>query len=72
LKYPLVYENLKDFRFKVGQCNEKVVVLVNLGGSELTYEIMKMLEEINELLRVPEPQLGITIRSNLDLKYCVD
>lgn len=72
LKYPQVFSNISDLRFKVGQFNDKVILLVNLGGSELTYEIMKALEEINELLRQPAPQLSIKMRSNLDLKYCIE
>ena len=71
-KYPTIFENISDLRFRVGQFNGKVVVLVNLGGSELTYEIMQALEKVNELLRTPSPQLSIQMRSNLDLKYCID
>lgn len=72
LKYPKLFKNLDKLRFRVGQFNQNVILLVNLGGSELTYEIMKALEQINELLRYPEPQLKIKMSSNLDFKYCID
>lgn len=40
MRYPELFKSLDELRFRVGLYKDKVIVLINLGGAELTLDLV--------------------------------